>query len=124
MGEGVITINGCAISNLRFAWFVSLIVLLACLAGCGSPPSPTSLPDANGGFEAKEAPVLSASVRAGRLPALEKRLPQKPLVVPAYEQPGYYGGTWKMMVDNPDLGMYKMIAGYAPMMRWKTFSCA
>ena len=23
------------------------------------------------------------------------------------------------MVDNPDLGMYKMMNGYAPLMRWK-----
>ncbi|HLJ53556.1 MAG TPA: hypothetical protein VKT77_00880, partial [Chthonomonadaceae bacterium] len=91
------------------------ISFVACLAGCGTPPSPTSLPDPAGGIEAKEAPELAALVRAGKLPPLAQRLPAKPLVVKPYEQPGYYGGTWKMMVDNPDLGMYKMIAGYAPL---------
>jgi len=96
------------------------ISFVACLAGCGTPPSPTSLPDPAGGIEAKEAPELAALVRAGKLPPLAQRLPAKPLVVKPYEQPGYYGGTWKMMVDNPDLGMYKMIAGYAPLMRWRS----
>jgi peptide/nickel transport system substrate-binding protein len=70
-------------------------------------------------MQAKEAPGLTLLVKAGKLPPLAQRLPLNPLVVPCYEQPGFYGGTWKMMVDNPDLGMYKMIAGYAPMMRWK-----
>ena len=96
------------------------VLLVFALAGCSSPPSPTSLPDSNGGMQAHEAPELMALVSAGKLPPLAQRLPEKPLVVPCYEQPGYYGGTWKMMVDNPDLGMYKMIAGYAPMMRWKS----
>jgi len=83
------------------------------------PPSPTSLPDPAGGLEARESPALSRLVRAGKLPPLEQRLPDRPLVVKPYEAPGYYGGTWHMMVDNPDLGMYKMIAGYAPLVRWR-----
>jgi peptide/nickel transport system substrate-binding protein len=70
-------------------------------------------------MDAKEAPPVTDLVAAGKLPPLAQRLPEHPLVVQPYEAPGYYGGTWKMMVDNPDLGMYKMIAGYAPMMRWK-----
>src|SRR5580658_7292778 len=98
---------------------LSLIIIAAGLAGCSAPPSPTSLPDSNGGLSALESPLFAALEKAGKLPPLAQRLPERPLVVPCYEQPGYYGGTWKMMVDNPDLGMYKMIAGYAPMMRWK-----
>ena len=89
------------------------------VAGCKAPPSPTSLPSPRGGMDAKEAPPVTDLVAAGKLPPLAQRLPEHPLVVQPYEAPGYYGGTWKMMVDNPDLGMYKMIAGYAPMMRWK-----
>ncbi len=100
---------------------ISLLAPVLCLLanGCSSPPSPTSLPDANGGLVAHESPKITALVASGKLPALAARLPDKPLVVTPYEVPGYYGGTWKMMIDNPDLGMYKMIAGYAPMMRWK-----
>jgi peptide/nickel transport system substrate-binding protein len=92
---------------------------LVWLSGCGSPPSPTSLPDADGGLQAKEAPELAQRVAQGKLPPLAERLPKEPLVVKPYEQPGFYGGTWHMMVDNPDLGMYKMIAGYAPLTRWR-----
>ena len=96
-----------------------LVLAVLSICGCAAPPSPTSHPDADGGLQALEAPPLAALVRAGKLPPLKQRLPEKPLVVPSYESPGYYGGEWKMMVDDPDLGMYKMIAGYAPMMRWK-----
>lgn len=70
-------------------------------------------------MEAKEAPALTELVRAGKLPALKQRLPADPLVVTPYEGPGYYGGTWHMMCDSPDLGMVKMICGYAPLIRWK-----
>jgi peptide/nickel transport system substrate-binding protein len=69
-------------------------------------------------MSAKEAPALAELVKQGKLPPLAQRLPKNPLVVTPYEAPGYYGGTWHLMVDNPDLGMYKMIAGYAPLMRW------
>jgi len=33
----------------------------------------------------KEAPILAALVKAGKLPAVEKRLPDHPLVVPGEE---------------------------------------
>jgi len=42
----------------------------------------------------KEAPVLAALVKAGKLPAVEKRLPDNPLVVPA-DEIGQYGGVWR-----------------------------
>jgi peptide/nickel transport system substrate-binding protein len=71
------------------------------------------------GLSAKEAPMLAEAVASGRLPPLAQRLPQDPLVVKPYERPGLYGGTWHMMHDNPDLGIYKMIAGYATLMRWR-----
>src|SRR5690349_1429777 len=60
------------------------------------------------GLTAKESPLLAEQVAEGRLPALAERLPRDPLVVKPYEQPGIYGGTWHMMHDSPDLGMYKM----------------
>jgi peptide/nickel transport system substrate-binding protein len=63
--------------------------------------------------------MLAEAVAAGRLAPLAQRLPQDPLVVKPYERPGIYGGTWHMMHDNPDLGILKMIAGYATLMRWR-----
>lgn len=99
-------------------YLLPLALLTLFIAGC-TPPTPTSEPDPTGGLDAKEAPMLTALVKAGKLPPLEKRLPKNPLVVTPVEAPGYYGGTWHSMVDNPDLGMYKLIGGYAPLMRWK-----
>ena len=64
--------------------------------------------------------MLTRLVSAEKLPPLARRLPSDPLVVRPFERVGEYGGTWHMMVDNPDLGVYKMIAGYAPLVRWKT----
>jgi peptide/nickel transport system substrate-binding protein len=43
----------------------------------------------------KEAPMLAEQVKAGTLPAVEKRLPQNPLVVPVVERAGQYGGVWR-----------------------------
>ena len=96
-----------------------LLLLAYSVTGCHSVPSPTSKPDADGGLQAKEAPMLAKLVAAGKLPPLEQRMPANPLVVKPYEALGFYGGTWHVMVDNPDLGMYKMMNGYAPLVRWK-----
>ncbi|MBC7320566.1 ABC transporter substrate-binding protein [bacterium] len=42
----------------------------------------------------REAPMLAELVKQGKLPPVEKRLPEKPLVVEPYEEIGQYGGTW------------------------------
>ncbi len=41
----------------------------------------------------KEAPMLADLVKAGKLPAVEQRLPDEPLVVPVVEKVGTYGGV-------------------------------
>jgi peptide/nickel transport system substrate-binding protein len=41
----------------------------------------------------KEAPILAEQVKAGKLPPIEKRLPENPLVVKA-DEIGQYGGVW------------------------------
>src|SRR5262245_9563138 len=43
----------------------------------------------------KEAPMLAAEVKAGKLPSVDKRLPENPLVVPTVERTGQYGGVWR-----------------------------
>ncbi len=43
----------------------------------------------------KEAPVLAEQVKAGKLPPVERRLPENPLVVPVVERTGQYGGLWR-----------------------------
>jgi peptide/nickel transport system substrate-binding protein len=42
----------------------------------------------------KEAPALAEQVKAGKLPPVDKRLPDNPLVVPG-DQVGQYGGVWR-----------------------------
>lgn len=60
-------------------------------AAAAAPAAPTAEPVA----KYKESPLLKAMVDKGELPAIEKRLPEKPLVVPVVESIGVYGGVWR-----------------------------
>lgn len=65
-----------------------------------------------------EAPALAAMVKAGTLPAVDKRLPDNPLVVEATET-GVYGGTWRMgMRGGTDDPSFYRILGYEGLVRW------
>jgi peptide/nickel transport system substrate-binding protein len=48
-----------------------------------------------------ESPLVTEQVKAGRLPAVEKRLPEQPLVVPVTEKTGEYGGVWRRAFLGP-----------------------
>jgi len=48
-----------------------------------------------------EAPALDALVKAGKLPPVEQRLPEQPLVVPVVESIGKYGGVWHRAFLGP-----------------------
>ena len=67
----------------------------------------------------KEAPVLAALVKAGKLPAVEKRLPDKPLVVPG-DEIGQYGGVWRRGFLGPsdfngvNRVIYDVLARFGP----------
>jgi peptide/nickel transport system substrate-binding protein len=67
----------------------------------------------------KEAPILAALVKAGKLPAVEKRLPDHPLVVPG-EEIGQYGGTWRRGFLGPsdfngvNRVIYDVLARFGP----------
>ncbi len=43
--------------------------------------------------EFNESPMLAELVEQGKLPPVEERLPNNPLVVTPYEEIGQYGGT-------------------------------
>ena len=49
----------------------------------------------------KESPLLAEQVKAGKLPPVEQRLPEKPLVVPVVEKVGEYGGVWRRAFLGP-----------------------
>lgn len=42
-----------------------------------------------------EAPMLARLVKQGKLPSVDKRLPEEPMVVRPIEEIGQYGGTWR-----------------------------
>ena len=48
-----------------------------------------------------EAPALAEQVKAGKLPPVEQRLPEQPLVVPVTEKIGEYGGVWRRAFLGP-----------------------
>src|SRR5579883_1851860 len=48
-----------------------------------------------------EAPALAEQVKAGKLPPVEQRLPEQPLVVPVVERVGDYGGVWRRAFLGP-----------------------
>jgi peptide/nickel transport system substrate-binding protein len=63
-------------------------------AACTAPATPaaTQVPAK---ATTKEAPMLADLVKAGKLPALDQRLPKNPMVMTGYEGIGNYGGTWR-----------------------------
>src|SRR5512139_1912311 len=66
-----------------------------------------------------EAPELAALVKAGKLPPVEKRLPDNPMVVPA-DEIGQYGGVWRRGFLGPsdfngvNRVIYDVLARFGP----------
>jgi peptide/nickel transport system substrate-binding protein len=63
-------------------------------------------------FAQIEAPMLRLEVSTGKLPPLEKRLPQQPLVV-SMDQPGKHGGTIHSIVGRSRDTRLLVVYGYA-----------
>ncbi len=59
-------------------------------AGATQAPAATAVPVA----KYKESPTLADLVKAGKLPPVEQRLPESPLVVQPLDSIGTYGGQW------------------------------
>jgi peptide/nickel transport system substrate-binding protein len=71
-----------------------------------APPASTNLPaivtdPARVPKQFKEAPVLADQVKAGKLPPVDKRLPEEPLVLQPTNEIGKYGGNWRMAFTGP-----------------------
>ena len=65
-----------------------------------------------------EAPMLAALVEAGKLPAVDQRVSEEPMVVKAIEETGTYGGTWRRAWKGPaDFHAYGRL-NYDPVLRW------
>ncbi|MEV0291360.1 ABC transporter substrate-binding protein [Kribbella sp. NPDC050820] len=99
-------------------------LLAASTAGCGLfSTAPSKKDGAHQGTAvdvgAKESPVLTREVQAGRLPALEARLPKAPLVVQPTDRLGTYGGTWRSALLGPaDTPWLTRTVGYENLLRW------
>lgn len=65
-----------------------------------------------------QAPELAALVRQGKLPPVDKRLPQDPLVVKPVKSIGEYGGTWHIGQVGGDLTNMDRYQGYEGLVRW------
>jgi peptide/nickel transport system substrate-binding protein len=105
------------------ACLCALIALPASFAGESKQPAPEAKPaaakPAAPAAKYKEAPELAALVKAGKLPAVEKRLPDRPLVVPA-DEVGQYGGVWRRGFLGPsdfngvNRVIYDVLVRFAP----------
>lgn len=66
----------------------------------------------------KESPMLADMVKAGHLPPLEDRLPEDPLVLEPYEEPGVHGGTWHFdVINRRDVTLVYYLSNPSPL-RW------
>ncbi|MGE3742236.1 MAG: ABC transporter substrate-binding protein, partial [Geminicoccaceae bacterium] len=48
-----------------------------------------------------EAPMLAEQVKAGKLPPVEQRVPEEPMVLQPVQEIGKYGGTWRRGFTGP-----------------------
>jgi peptide/nickel transport system substrate-binding protein len=91
----------------------AVLVIVAMLAGaCGTPPTPapaaqpTAAPaqPSAPASKYKQAPTLDADVASGKLPPVDQRLPDQPLVEDPVESTGtigHYGGVWRRGFIGP-----------------------
>jgi len=66
----------------------------------------------------QESPQLAPLVASGKLPKLQDRLPEKPLVVTPLEAVGQYGGTWRQALMGGSDNMVERSIGYSRLVRW------
>ena len=67
----------------------------------------------------QESAALKALVDSGKLPPINQRLPENPLVVTPTDKPGRQGGTWNhALVGGGSLSMVVRYQGYEPLVRY------
>jgi peptide/nickel transport system substrate-binding protein len=84
--------------NRRHLALIAGALLGLAFAGAIALGGPEALAQAG---KYREAPMLAEQVKAGKLPPVEKRLPDSPLVVPVVERTGAYGGVWRRAFLGP-----------------------
>lgn len=100
-----------------------LVVVTATAAGCDffstDPETEQGAAGDGGGGKGKEAPMLAALVKEGKLPPVEERLPANPLVVEPNDRIGVYGGEWQTaLTGTGDHPWLSRTVGYDGLSRW------
>jgi len=67
----------------------------------------------------KESPALADMVKAGKLPAVDKRLPETPLTTAPVEKVGKYGGTLHTASWWPEVGNVQLYFAVEAPIKWK-----
>ncbi len=107
-----------------FCLFVALLLAgtVAFAGGTKEGESGKAQPQAaagTGGY--KEAPMLAAMVKDGKLPPVKDRLPQQPVVIkPWKDQVGKYGGTWRELNQRDDTA-YEALQYYESLLRFRMY---
>ena len=87
-------------------------------AAASTPATSGAQPAAARPTSFKEAPALADLVKQGKLPPVEQRLPENPMVVQPIEEIGQYGGTWRRAFTGvADFHAYGRTV-YESMLRW------
>lgn len=108
---------GAVAARLSLALLAATLAMLA--AGCTRQTGRDALALRATGADGREAPMLAELVRQGKLPPLDQRLPEDPMVVEPLDEPGIYGGTWRRCHMSPDMPDLKMEVLYNPLVRWR-----
>lgn len=94
-------------------------LMAAAAVGCDLSTEPAGEAQGPNAEKGTEAPSLAALVKAGELPPVADRLPDKPLVVRPTDTVGGYGGTWHSWLQGLALTTNCMREiGYDPLVRW------
>ena len=124
------------VSRRQFLQLSALTTASVVAVACGAPATaPAPAPESSGASAApatasgsdavasagkyKEAPMLTEMVTAGKLPAVDERLPVNPRVIPVTEEIGQYGETWyRVAVGAGDAGTISNRLSYETLLRW------
>jgi peptide/nickel transport system substrate-binding protein len=142
------TLSKNLMSRREFLRLTTVASVSAALAACApaatattapqptQPPAPTSAPTAPPAATAvpatkapaatavpaakyKEAPALADLVKAGKLPAVDQRLPDNPIVIKPVDSVGKYGGTMRsVLLGGGDLAHLTRTIFYNNLIIW------
>ncbi len=112
----------------RLCWLLTMVLsvgLVACAGGEATPAAEESqmateaeMAEAMPESQYSQAPMLNAAVLDGALPPVDERVPQDPLVVQPVSEVGTYGGTWRRLDNNDNLGLTRQVIFVEPFLKW------